>query len=548
MLRNWLWLAVLLLAAAAVAAGAVWWRPTSAADTRRLGPTIEVKRGEMVVTMKEGGELRADSRTVISNELRWPVVIQEVVAEGTLVKEGDTIIQFECRELDESITQQELALTSADNTYTQAHENLQLRSKELDNKVRKAEQAIIDAEEDEKRYVEGDWPVQKNEADSAIQIAQRDLALAKAKLDFKLKVNEDKELNSPYSANEIEAEKLGVQRLELSLEKAQSNKMILLKYTNPRQIRKLKMGVEDAELDLERTRLEAKTQLRVAEAAEEAAKAKLEMQTEKLAEYREDEGKLLVKAERTGLVVYDTGGSRYRPSEVTIEVGARITSRQQLMIIPDMDSLLVRTRVYESMINQVRPGQKAFIYLDARGDVTLTGTVSRVAVLPDSQDHWSRSAVKVYQVHITFDEPVSSLNLKPSMTAQVELELARLKDVLSVPVAAVHSKGKQAYCWRVRGGEAKAVPIQVGRMNERRVEVRAGLEAGDAVLLVPPETGEETKQEPGAEDEEVAAPGGGKGTRADEGAGPKPPKGGGSRGGGKPSGGGKPPSGGKGRR
>ena len=270
MLRNWLWLAVLLLVAGAATAGAIWWRPARSATARSLGPTAEVTRGEMVVTMNVGGELRADSRTVISNELRWPVVIQEVVAEGTLVKEGDTIVQFECRELTDAITQQELNLTSAENTHTQAYENLQLRRKELDNKVRKAEQAVVDADEDQRRYVEGDWPVEKNEADAAIQIAQRDLALAKATLEFKLKVNEDKELNSPYSANEIEAEKLGVQRLELSLERAQSSKMILLKYANPRQIRKLKMGVEDAKLDLERTRLEAKTQLRVAEAAEAA--------------------------------------------------------------------------------------------------------------------------------------------------------------------------------------------------------------------------------------------------------------------------------------
>ena len=65
-LRNWLWLTALLLVVAAVAAGAVWWRPAKSVGARRLGPTAEVKRGEMLVTMKVGGELRADSRTVIS--------------------------------------------------------------------------------------------------------------------------------------------------------------------------------------------------------------------------------------------------------------------------------------------------------------------------------------------------------------------------------------------------------------------------------------------------------------------------------------------------
>ena len=70
------------------------------------------------------------------------------VDNGTELILMDTIIQFECRELTDAITQQELTLTSADNTYTQAHENLQLRRKELDNKVRKSEQAVIDAKVD----------------------------------------------------------------------------------------------------------------------------------------------------------------------------------------------------------------------------------------------------------------------------------------------------------------------------------------------------------------------------------------------------------------
>jgi len=491
---------VRVLVSAVVGAGALgtvllW--PSGSGGGRAGGPTAVVTRGPMVVMLAKKGELQAERRTVISNALRWPVVIQQVVDEGTLVREGDTIIQLECKELADAVIKEQLDVTSAENSYTQARENLELRRKEMANKVRKAELAVIDAAEDWTRYVEGDWPVLKNEADSNIQIAQRDLALAQAKLDFKLKVNEDKALNSPYSANEIEAEKLGVQRLTLSLEKAKSNKAILLKYTHPRKLRDLKMGVEDAKLDLERTRLEAKTQLRVAEAEEASRKARLDMRTDKLKELQEEQAKLLVKAERTGLVVYDTGGSHWRPSEVTVEVGARINSRQQLMIIPDMSSLQVVLRVYEAMINQVVPGLKAYIRLDARPDLRLTGVVSRVAVLPDSGGRWGPD-VNEYRVYVTFDKPVETLNLKPGMTADVELELARLADVLTVPVAAIFIRQGRTFCWRVGKGGPERVYVKVGRTNEKRVEV-SGLNEGDVVLIAPPEGAEPAGAEPDAE-------------------------------------------------
>ena len=502
--------------AGAAALAVVLW--PSGSQARAAGePTAVVTRGPMVVMLTKKGELRAERRTVISNALRWPVIIKQVVDEGTLVREGDTIIQFECKELNDAVIREQLDVTSAQNSHTQAEENLELRRKEMANKIRKAEQAIIDAEEDQKRYVEGDWPVKENQAESAIHLAQRDLTLAEAKWEFKVKTNKREDLNSPYSAREIEADKLSVDRLKLALERARSDKMILEKYTHPRELRKLKMGVEDSELDLERTRLEAKTQLRVAEALEAATKARLDMQTDKLEELRLEESKLLVKAERTGLVVYDTGGSHYRPSEVSVEVGARVTSRQQLMIIPDMSSLQVQLRVYEAVINQVRPGLRAFIRLDSRPDLALTGKVSRVSVLPDDGGRWSPD-VNEYRVYVEFDKPVESLNFKPGMMGDVELELARLPDVLTVPVAGVFVHQGRPFCWRVAGGKLERVFVKVARTNQARAEI-SGLNEGDVVLIAPPLKGQAPSDKEASPDEKGEP---GKGPAPGQ-AGPGPP-------------------------
>ncbi len=465
-------------------ATSIWLGQTQATT---LGPTAVVLRGPMVISVTEGGEIEAGKRKVISNELKWPVIIEKVVPEGTIIAEGDEIVVFECKALLDAIVTARLSVMMAKSEHTQASENLKLKKKEMDNVVRKAEQGMVDGQEDLLRYEEGDWPIQRGEAESNIQIAQQDLTLAQGKLDFKLKVNQDKELKSPYSESEIKADQLSVARLKLALQKAVSERDMLLKYNHPREFRKLKTAVTDAELALERARVEAKTTILVAEANALAKEQQYQMKVDTLDEYLADEKKLVTKADTAGLVVYDTGGSRWRPSNVTVEVGEELRPRQQIMIIPDMTTLQVETKVYEAIIDQVRPGMRAYIHLDAKpGEPAMLGYVSEVSPLPDSQGRWISTGMKVFNVTVKFKKASESLKLKPGLTTKVQLVLARLEGVLSVPIAAVYTEQDQTYVRRVGGGKAEAVSVKVGRMSDKRVEIITGLSEGDRVLLVPP--------------------------------------------------------------
>jgi len=168
-----------------------------------------------------------------------------------------------------------------------------------------------------------------------------------------------------------------------------------------------------------------------------------------------------------------------------VAVGEEVRSRQQLMIIPDMGSLQVKTRVYESVIQNVKPDLETFVRLDARPDAVLRGKVSRVAVLPDSQNPWLDAGVKVYEVIVKLNETPD--DLKPGMTAHTEIVLARFENVLTVPIAAVFAERENAYCWRVRDGKPERAGVRVGQMNDARAEILQGLTEGERVLLAPPE-------------------------------------------------------------
>jgi len=477
----------ILLAGCAVAGGWALLAPAGGASgPAHLGPTVTAVRGPLIYSVTESGEVRAERRRVIGNELRYPAIIKFVVPEGTAVKERDTIIEFECKELTDDIEKGKITVTDANNSLTQARENLTLKRKEMDAALRAARQAVIDANSDLRRYIEIEGPTKLDDANSDIATAEQALLLAQEKLNFKLKVNADEELKSPFSENDIKAERLSVEKLRLALKKARNARIMLIKYDHPREIRKLHTAVEDAALALARAEIEARGEMLKAEALLAAKDATFTMQKRQLTELIEEAGKMVIKAEKDGLVVYDTGSNRWYSSDVRVEVGAKINPRQQLMIIPDLTTLQIRTRVYEAIIDQVHPGLQAHVRFENKPEVTYPGRIIRVGVLPDSQNRWLNPGVKVFSVIVALDQDIEGL--RPGMSCEVEIELAKLDNVLHVPVAAVYTRQDQTFCYRVDGsGNYERVEVKLGRMNNTQVQILAGLAQGDKVLLTPPQ-------------------------------------------------------------
>ncbi len=420
----------------------------------------------------------------------------ELAPQGALVQKGDTIIRLECEDLMVAITDQELLLQSAEDANLVATKQVLLTKKEMAAQVSKAKTAVVDAENDLKKYVEGEWDQQRDEAEANIKITKGDLILAEGKLDSKLKINRDPALNEPYSKSEIEAEELSVERLKLALKKAETAKGLLLKYTHPRTLRDLKIAISDAILDLEITEVDADTKNRLADAAKKSADVRLAKRKARLKELKEDAAKLHVVAEEAGLVVHETR-RRHWSRPITLAVGEKINPRQQLMIIPDMTTLQVETTVYEAVRDQVYEGLPALIRLtrqEAKNNTVLTGMVYKVAPLPDSQNPWLSPGVKVFPTVVKFTDLKLTEGLTPGMTAQVEIILAELPDVLSVPIAAVFSEAEETYCYKTEHGKHSRVPVRIGRSSETQVQILSGLAENDLVLLAPPPGAKPTKK------------------------------------------------------
>jgi HlyD family secretion protein len=108
--------------------------------------------------------------------------------------------------------------------------------------------------------------------------------------------------------------------------------------------------------------------------------------------------------------------------------------------------------------------------------------VQSVAVLPD-QGGWFSSDTKVYPTVVTIDEDVEQL--KPGMTAVVEIHVDHLQDIVAIPIQAVVQVEDETWCYVDAGGKPERRCIQVGKTNDKFVEIQGGIRTGERVVLNP---------------------------------------------------------------
>jgi multidrug efflux pump subunit AcrA (membrane-fusion protein) len=146
----------------------------------------------------------------------------------------------------------------------------------------------------------------------------------------------------------------------------------------------------------------------------------------------------------------------------------------------------VSADIHESLVKRVRRGQSVTILIDAMPKTPLRGEVLKVAPLPNADESWFNPDRKVFSASIGLDG--APREVRPGMSARVEILIEEKDDVLLLPVQAVAGTVDQPVAWVVEeeGAEAVERPIELGLSNDRFAEVLSGLTSGDVVVLSPP--------------------------------------------------------------
>ena len=174
-----------------------------------------------------------------------------------------------------------------------------------------------------------------------------------------------------------------------------------------------------------------------------------------------------------------------QPGEMVspVSAGGGFT-RTGIGTIVDMSSLEIEVDVNESYINRVKPEQGVTAVLDAYPDWQIPGRVITTVPAADRQK-------ATVLVRIAFNE--LDPRILPDMGAKVTFlrdsedgAPAAVRPVTLVPKAAIKTEGKQSYVFVVAGDRADRRAITAGGADGDRIEVIAGLNSGERVIVSPP--------------------------------------------------------------
>lgn len=169
--------------------------------------------------------------------------------------------------------------------------------------------------------------------------------------------------------------------------------------------------------------------------------------------------------------------------EVVAPFGSSTSAKAAVVTMADMDSLQVEADVSESNIQKIKVGQRCEITLDAYPDTRYEGIVQAIVPIVD-------------RAKATVLTKIRFLNLDDRVLPEMSARVAFLSEPppgeggepkVGVNPVAIVSRGEKRVAFIVRGDRVEEASVEEGKMVGGLIEIRSGLQAGDRVVVNPPE-------------------------------------------------------------
>jgi HlyD family secretion protein len=213
----------------------------------------------------------------------------------------------------------------------------------------------------------------------------------------------------------------------------------------------------------------------------------------------------------------------YSPIDGTVsvlnsELGERVVATgdfagTEVMRVANLDALEARVDVNENDVVNVKVGDPVRVRIDAYPGHEFHGQVKRIASTATVQNQGTQQEVTNFEVRVQILQP--DREIRPGMSASVEIETQTVREVVSIPIQSVTVRSKdngktaeqlkndrlkdqggvsttdaerlnKKRLGRVvfikQGDQVKMVPVESGIADDNYVEIRSGIKAGDEVV------------------------------------------------------------------
>ncbi|MBL7187639.1 MAG: efflux RND transporter periplasmic adaptor subunit [Phycisphaerae bacterium] len=316
----------------------------------------------------------------------------------------------------------------------------------------------------------GQAELERERLHAEIMLDQEGLLMAKKSLEGSKKLLK----NDFLTETDLEGEQLSYDRKQIDLKMKEENEKLFMRYDFPKLAEETFALYEEALRQLDQVQKTNVTRLEAANVDVMSAEKRMLYREEAKKQNEEQIDKYKILAQTEGLVVYQQRDWDEEP----IREGLMVREGMTLLTIPDITQMAISANIPESVIKKVKIGQRADIKIEAGPNEIIEGEVFRVGALPSNKSRYMNPDLKLYETTVAIKETYEWL--KPGMTAELEIYIEDLENIVFVPMQAVTAHQGKRVCY-LASGERRAV--ETGEFNEMYIEIKSGLNEGDEVLL-----------------------------------------------------------------
>ncbi len=205
-------------------------------------------------------------------------------------------------------------------------------------------------------------------------------------------------------------------------------------------------------------------------------------------------------------------------SKLNVEKGERVQGVSgfqgtEIMRLANLNEMEVKIDISENDIIRVHKNDTAIIEIDAyegelfKGVVTdISNSVNSATLTADQLSNYTVKVRILYESYKHLISPENPVPIRPGMSASVDIQTKKVRNVLSIPIQAVtirnpftntqkdslsnqknevNKKNKKEYVFVVKENKAKAVIVKTGIQDNHYIEIVEGLKDGDKVIVEP---------------------------------------------------------------
>lgn len=163
--------------------------------------------------------------------------------------------------------------------------------------------------------------------------------------------------------------------------------------------------------------------------------------------------------------------------KIFIENEPSISIGKELIKVAKPDQFMIKGRVDELDIAQVKEGQPTSIRCDAFKQTEIQGVVGRIGAQAND------GAFAEIEVMIDVTD-FKGLSLKPNLSCESSIMIGEMKDAVVLPASAIRQGASGPYILEVKaGGFLSEKPVKIARISGGQAYIQEGLSSGQMVLV-----------------------------------------------------------------